>query len=62
MINTTSVRNNIRKREIKQIDNIIETSSAQGMISMKAYAQRLINQWLITEDNVARLLDSVVGQ
>jgi hypothetical protein len=32
------------------------------MISMKAYAQRLINQWLITEDNVARLLDSVVGQ
>jgi Tfp pilus assembly pilus retraction ATPase PilT len=44
MINTTSVRNNIRKREIKQIDNIIETSSAQGMISMKAYAQRLINQ------------------
>lgn len=44
MMNTTSIRNNIRKKEIKQIDNIIETSSSQGMISMKAYAQRLINQ------------------
>lgn len=27
MINTTSVRNNIKKKEIEQIDNIIETSS-----------------------------------
>jgi Tfp pilus assembly pilus retraction ATPase PilT len=35
MLNSISVRNNIKKREIKQIDNIIETSSAQGMISMQ---------------------------
>ena len=27
MLNTTSVRNNIKKKEIEQIDNIIETSS-----------------------------------
>ncbi|MBU0627362.1 type IV pilus twitching motility protein PilT [Patescibacteria group bacterium] len=27
MLNTTSIRNNIKKREIEQLDNIIETSS-----------------------------------
>ena len=30
--------------EIKQIDNIIETSSSHGMISMKSYATRLVEQ------------------
>jgi twitching motility protein PilT len=44
MINTTSVRNNIKKREIEQIDNIIETSSLIGMITLKKYAQRLIDK------------------
>ena len=59
MLNVTSVRNNIKKKEIKQIDNIIETSSSQGMISMKGYAQRLINQWLITEDTVSWLTSNI---
>jgi len=44
MINTVSVRNNIKKREIEQIDNIIETSSLIGMITLKKYAQRLIDK------------------
>jgi twitching motility protein PilT len=44
MINTVSVRNNIKKREIEQIDNIIETSSLIGMITLKKYAQRLIEK------------------
>lgn len=44
MLNTTSVRNNIKKREIEQIDNIIETSSLIGMINLKKYAQRLIDK------------------
>jgi twitching motility protein PilT len=44
MINTTSVRNNIKKREIEQIDSIIETSSLIGMITLKKYAQRLIDK------------------
>ncbi len=59
MMNTTSIRNNIKKKEIKQIDNIIETSASQGMISMKSYAQRLINQWLIAEENVSWLMNNV---
>lgn len=59
MINTTSIRNNIKKREIKQIDNIIETSSSQGMISMKSYAQRLLNQGVITQDSVDWLLNTI---
>jgi twitching motility protein PilT len=44
MINTTSVKNNIKKREIEQIDSIIETSSLIGMITLKKYAQRLIDK------------------
>ena len=53
MINTVSVRNNIKKREIEQIDNIIETSSLIGMITLKKYAQRLIDKWIIDPSEVA---------
>lgn len=52
MINNTAVRNNIKKWDIRWIDNIIETSSNQGMISMKSYADRLVAQWLIDEAKV----------
>ena len=52
MINNTAVRNNIKKWDIRWIDNIIETSSNQWMISMKSYAQRLVTQWLIDESKV----------
>ncbi|AKH32951.1 Twitching mobility protein [candidate division SR1 bacterium Aalborg_AAW-1] len=52
MINNTAVRNNIKKGDIKGIDNIIETSSSHGMISMKSYAQRLLSQGLISEESV----------
>lgn len=52
MINTVSVRNNIKKREIEQIDNIIETSSLIGMITLKKYAQRLIEKWIIDPKEV----------
>ncbi len=44
MINTTSVKNNIKKREIDQIDSIIDTSSLIGMITLKKYTQRLIDK------------------
>ena len=59
MLNTTSVRNNIKKREIEQIDNIIETSSLIGMINLKKYAQRLIDKWIIDQSEVQRLF---IGQ
>lgn len=55
MLNTTAVRNNIKKWDIKGIDNIIDTSATQGMISMRAYAQRLLSQGLIDESSVGWL-------
>lgn len=55
MINTTSIKNNIKKRAIDQIDSIIETSSLIGMISLKKYAQRLIDKEIIDPKEVAWL-------
>lgn len=56
MLNTTSVRNNIKKREIEQLDNIIETSSLIGMINLKKYAQRLIDKQIIDPKEVDWLI------
>lgn len=56
MLNTTSVRNNIKKKEIEQIDNIIETSNLIGMISLKQYAEKLLNKWIIDQKDVDWLL------
>lgn len=47
MVNNTAVRNNIKKRDLKQIDSTIETSANSGMISMKWYGKRLIDQWVV---------------
>jgi len=55
MINTTSIKNNIKKRAIDQIDSIIETSSLIGMINLKKYAQRLIDKQIIDAKEVNRL-------
>ena len=52
MINTTSIKNNIRKRAVDQIDSIIETSSLIGMINLKKYAQRLIDKQIIDAKEV----------
>jgi len=56
MLNTTSIRNNIKKREIEQLDNIIETSSLIGMINLKKYAQRLIDKQIIDPKEVDWLI------
>ena len=58
MVNTPAVRNNIKRRQLQQIDNIIETGSKQGMILLKQYAKRLINEGLTTEDYVSWILNS----
>ncbi len=55
MINTTSIKNNIRKRAVDQIDSIIETSSLIGMINLKKYTQRLIDKEIIDPKEVERL-------
>ena len=55
MINTTSIKNNIKKRAVDQIDSIIETSSLIWMINLKKYAQRLIDKQIIDANEVERL-------
>jgi twitching motility protein PilT len=57
MLNNTAVKNNIKKRELAQIDNIIETSSNQWMISLKQYAKRLIELWIISTESVSRIFN-----
>lgn len=52
MLNTTSIRNNIKKKEIAQLDNIIETSSLIGMITLKRYTERLVEKWIIDAKDV----------
>jgi Tfp pilus assembly pilus retraction ATPase PilT len=56
MLNTTSIKNNIKKREIAQLDNIIDTSSLIGMTSLKRYAKRLIDKDIIDPMDVLRLM------
>ncbi len=52
MINTLAIKNNISKRQIPQIDNVIETNNSNGMISMKQYAQRLVDKNIVAEEAV----------
>ncbi len=55
MINTSAVRNNIKKRQLAQVDNIIETWMKQWMYTLEKYAQRAIEEWKITEESVSWL-------
>lgn len=53
MLNSTSIRNNIKKWEIDQINNIMETSNINtGVITLKKYTQRLVDKWIIDEGHV----------
>jgi Tfp pilus assembly pilus retraction ATPase PilT len=52
MINTLAVKNNIIKKQIIQIDNVIETNNSNGMISMKQYAQRLVDKGIVLPEVV----------
>jgi Tfp pilus assembly pilus retraction ATPase PilT len=61
MLNSLAVRNNIVKRQILQIDNVIETNNSNWMISMKQYAQRLIDKWIIIEEAAHFIMGNVVS-
>ena len=61
MLNSLAVRNNIVKRQILQIDNVIETNNSNGMISMKQYAQRLVDKWIVGPDAVAFITSNILG-
>lgn len=56
MINTTAVRNDIRKNEWKLINSIIETSRKAWMISHIEYAKRLLADGTINREEVDWLL------
>ena len=58
MINTTSVKNNIKKRAVDQLDNIIETSSLIGMVNLKKYGQRLVDKQIIDYSEIEHLFSS----
>ncbi len=51
LINTRAVSNMIRERRTHEIDNIIETGSADGMISMNATLMRLVRTGEINVEN-----------
>ncbi len=56
MPNTTSIKNNIKKLEIDQIDIILQSPSIPGMISAKNYAQNLVDKWLVSREEVSWVL------
>ncbi|MBR4633803.1 hypothetical protein IKO50_02315 [bacterium] len=58
MLNNSAVKNNLKKREVDQMQNIIETSTQNGMISMRQYAKKLLERDIINQEDVEWLLNS----
>ncbi|MCF7845704.1 MAG: PilT/PilU family type 4a pilus ATPase [Candidatus Peribacteraceae bacterium] len=56
MITTSAIRNAIRKGDTPQLDNTIATSSVQGMISMRRFAEDLIQRGIIDREHVEPFL------
>lgn len=50
MFGTPGIRNNIKKRDIGQINSLIETSASSGMISLRKYAQKLLQDSIISPE------------
>ena len=58
MLNNNAVKNNLKKREVDQMQNIIETSTQNGMISMRQYAKKLLERDIINQSDVERLINN----
>ena len=58
MLNNNAVKNNLKKREIDQMQNIIETSTQNWMISMSQYAKKLLERDIINQSDVEWILSS----
>ena len=56
MLNSTAIRNNLKKNDISQVDTTIESSTASGMISMDQYAKKLIDKGAINAKDVEWML------
>lgn len=55
LINTSAVKNNIKKRQLAQVDNIIETAMKQWMTTLVQYAKRLVEDGSVTKESVSWL-------
>jgi twitching motility protein PilT len=53
MLNTPWVRNNIKKRQLSQIDSMIETWLKQWMVSVEQYAKKLIDENMVSEETLS---------
>jgi len=60
LLNNNAVRNNLKKREIEQIQNIIETSGQVGMITMKQYTKKLLDRQVIDQSEADLLMNTRV--
>ena len=58
LLNNNAVRNNLKKREVDQMQNIIETSTQNWMISMRQYAKKLLERDIINQSDVEWLINS----
>jgi Tfp pilus assembly pilus retraction ATPase PilT len=58
MLNNNAVKNNLKKREVDQMQNIIETSTQSGMISMRQYAKNLYENNIIKQEDVEQLINN----
>jgi len=58
MLNNSAVKNNLKKREVDQMQNIIETSTQNGMISMRQYAKKLLERDIINQADVEWILNN----
>ena len=55
----TICKTNIKKRDVDQIDSIIETSNMIWMITLKQYAENLINKGIISANDVEWILNKI---
>jgi len=60
LLNNSAVRNNLKKKEFEQIPSIIETSSQQGMITMKQYTKKLLERQVINQKDSEQLMSNRV--
>lgn len=58
LLNNNAVKNNLKKREIDQIQNIIETSTQNWMISLRQYAKKLLERNIIDPRDVERIMSN----
>lgn len=56
MLNSTAIKNNLKKNDINQIDSTIEASTTTGMISMDQYAKKLIDKGAINAKDLEWIL------